>query len=79
MFGTREGRPGDVKGVYSSSDDRIRLTYRCTKHATYIGSKVGGSSRWILLLDPVGGSVLALPSKGELDLARPPIGLSNLS
>ena len=39
-----EGRQGVVKGVYSSSDDRARLTYRFTKHAAYMGSKVGGST-----------------------------------
>ena len=64
MLGIREvDKESDVKGVYSSSDDRMRLTYRCTKHAAYIGSKVGGSSWWILLHDPVGGSALALPSR----------------
>ena len=43
-IGVKVDQESDVKGVYSSSDDRTRLTYRCTKHAAYIGSKVGGSS-----------------------------------
>ena len=30
-------------GVYSSSDDRTRLTYWMFMHTSYIGSKVGGS------------------------------------
>ena len=40
-----EGRQRVVKGVYSSSDDRVRLTYRCTEYMAL--------SRWIQLVNPV--------------------------
>ena len=43
-FGVKVDQESDVNGVFLSLDDRVRLTYRCTKLAAYIGSKVDGSS-----------------------------------
>ena len=40
------------QGLYFSSYDRARLTYRCTMHTAHIGSKVGGSAS-NKLVDPV--------------------------
>ena len=34
---------GECAGVYSSSDDRTKLTNRYTVHSAFIGPKVGGS------------------------------------
>ena len=38
-------------------DDETRLTYRCTIHTAYFGSKVGGTHlllerKWVHLVDP---------------------------
>ena len=39
----RAGGGEKCQGVYSSSDDRTRLTYRCTMDTAYLGTKVGGT------------------------------------
>ena len=41
-----EGREVDeekIQGVYSSSDDRTNLTFRCAMQTFYIGPRVAGS------------------------------------